>query len=225
MLETSSSSQSHEGHLIVSSEEAFPNEKEALAISKNSINYLSTNSNFPSVKEYINISKSSNSMVSLPAKSANPYNYIFYQNTNNSRSSRSLTNKLPLNTSHKMTLGKARRAQNSSMAPGFPTKAPEIKKKPSSAPPEEVKSLEIKIELVKKRLRSMSFTENEKEFDKLENDILKDVKEVTKSIDKVLEDRKEIQLEHRRWLEDRKRKILETKKNTKIIKDSNSHLF
>lgn len=222
MLEISNLNQAPESKSPVASDESVAYGKDSGTLSNNTINLLNTVPTFPTVNDYI---KSSKSTLSLSLKTSNLNNSYIYQNPSNSHSNRSLSNKLPLNTIHKMALGRSRHPQNSNLIPGFPSKMPEIKKKATSSPPEEVRNLELKIQLVKKRLRSSSFNEREKEFDELESDILKDVNEVSKSIDKVLEERKEIQLQHRKWLEDRKKKIWETKKNTKIIKDSNLHFF
>lgn len=226
MSENSTFSRNHESQTPLAIEGTFisDNINEECKDRNMSINYLGTDSSQYSSTGFKDQLNSYRSLSSLSCKSKNLNNTIAYQNSNLC-SSRSLSNKLPLNTVHKMTLGKHRHPLSTNSTPGFPTKMPEIKKKSSSAPPEEVKSLELKIQLVKKRLRSTSFNEPEEEFKELESDILKDVNEVTKSINKVLEYRKEIQNEHRKWLEDRKRKILETKKETKIIKDSNAIQF
>lgn len=219
MLETPNHYIAHECHASINADKTVTSEKSDDSKQINSINFLNTVSN--SNNEHVKASMSSSSLTFKSISSLN--NSILYQNPNNSHSNRSLSNKLPLNSYHKMTLGKPRNCQNSNS--GFPTKIPEIKKKVTSGPPEEVKTLELKIQLVKKRFQSSSFNEREKEFDELESEILKDVNEVSKSIDKVLEDRKEIQLEHRKWLEDRKKKIWETRKNTRIIKGANPRLF
>ena len=153
MCETSKSSRTHEDQAPLANDELIIStiKNESDDIVKDSINVLGNTSNFISPNEFKNPSMSTKSFAPLTSRAATLNASHLFQNSTNLYASRSLSSKLPLNTTHKISLGRSRHP-NSSSTPGFPSKVPELKKKSTSAPPDEFKSLEMKIQLVKKRL-------------------------------------------------------------------------